>query len=61
MPRTPPPRRATAPAVGRSATAQELFRAVVAAAVEHYEGNVAGLLASGDPEYVHQARVALRR
>ena len=36
-------------------------RAVVGAALEQLQANDAGVLAGEDPEYLHQARVALRR
>ena len=36
-------------------------RAIVGAALEQLQGNEEGLLGSDDPEFVHQARVALRR
>lgn len=37
------------------------FRAVVAAGLAHLVANERGLLRDTDPEYLHQARVALRR
>ena len=39
----------------------EAFRAVVFACLGHLQANERGLLESDDPEYLHQARVALRR
>lgn len=36
-------------------------RAVIAAALEQLQANEAGVIASADPEYLHQMRVALRR
>lgn len=36
-------------------------RRVVAAALRQLQANEEGVLASGDPEFVHQARIALRR
>ena len=41
--------------------AETAARAIVAAALEQLQGNEEGLLATGDPEFVHQARVAIRR
>ncbi|MHB1216194.1 MAG: CYTH and CHAD domain-containing protein [Thiobacillus sp.] len=37
------------------------FAAVVQACLAQFQANLPGVLASGDTEYVHQARVALRR
>ncbi len=37
------------------------FRTIALGCLEHYQRNERGLIASTDPEYVHQARVALRR
>jgi CHAD domain-containing protein len=42
-------------------TVSEAFRAVVFACLAHLQGNERGLLESDDAEYLHQARVALRR
>jgi len=39
----------------------EAFRAVMAAGLAHLLANERGLRESADPEYLHQARVALRR
>src|SRR5207248_4355608 len=39
----------------------EAARALVAAGLAQLQANEEGLLSSGDPEFVHQARVALRR
>lgn len=40
---------------------EEGFVAIVQACLAHFQANLPGVLASGDIEYVHQARVALRR
>lgn len=37
------------------------FQRIALACLEHYQRNEDGLLDASDPEYVHQARVALRR
>ncbi len=37
------------------------FRNIALGCLEHFQRNERGLIASDDPEYVHQARVALRR
>jgi len=42
-------------------TLAEAARAVAAAGLAQLQANEAGLLETGDPEFVHQARVALRR
>lgn len=44
-----------------SDTIDEAARQVVAAGLDQLQANEDGLLASDDPEFVHQARVALRR
>jgi hypothetical protein len=44
-----------------SMTVNDAFRAVVAAGLVHLLANERGLRESADPEYLHQARVALRR
>lgn len=42
-------------------TVSNAFRAVMAAGLAHLLANEQGLLQNSDPEYLHQARVALRR
>ena len=42
-------------------TVSNAFRAVMAAGLAHLLANERGLLLGADPEYLHQARVALRR
>ncbi|HTY99239.1 MAG TPA: CHAD domain-containing protein, partial [Rhodocyclaceae bacterium] len=37
------------------------FRAIAAACLEQIAGNQAGAMASDDPEFIHQMRVAVRR
>jgi len=39
----------------------EAFRSIALSCLEHFQRNESGLRESKDPEYVHQARVALRR
>lgn len=39
----------------------EAFRSIALGCLEHFQRNEKGLLKSDDPEFVHQARVALRR
>lgn len=55
------PSKAIAPALARAASVEEGARAVVGAALAHWHANQEGLLASDDPEFVHQSRIALRR
>jgi len=47
--------------VRRDMRAETAARAIVAAALEQLQGNEEGLLTADDPEFVHQARVAMRR
>jgi len=42
-------------------SAGEAFGAIARSCIEHYEANRTGVLAGKDPEFLHQARVALRR
>lgn len=39
----------------------EAFRTIALGCLEHFQRNEPGLQVAGDPEFVHQARVALRR
>lgn len=55
------PLKAEPPALEAQMTVSEAFRAVVFACLTHLQGNEHGLLESDDAEYLHQARVALRR
>lgn len=57
----PQPIKASAPALQADAPAQHACSALLAAALEQLEANEAGVIAAHDPEYLHQARVALRR
>lgn len=42
-------------------TTVEAFRLIALACVKHFQGNEQGVLGSDDPEFIHQARVAIRR
>ena len=42
-------------------TPVEAFRSVALGCLEHFQRNEKGLLTGGEPEFIHQARVALRR
>lgn len=55
------PVRARAARVRRGMAPVAAARAIVAAALEQLHANEEGVLASDDPEFVHQARVAMRR
>ncbi|ODU46480.1 CYTH and CHAD domain-containing protein [uncultured Aquimonas sp.] len=55
------PARAKAPALEGSMPAQRASARLLGAALEQLESNEAGLIAADDPEFLHQARVALRR
>lgn len=55
------PFKARPPAVHAGQTPVEAFRCIALNCLEHFQRNEQGLLHSKDPEFVHQARVALRR
>jgi triphosphatase len=57
----PAPVKAEAPALNPAMTASEAFAAVVFACLAHLQANERGVLQDDDAEYLHQARVALRR
>jgi len=57
----PPPAHAETPRVGRHMTLGEAFHCIVSECVRHLLENGHGLLRSDDVEYLHQARVAIRR
>ena len=57
----PAPVKAREPALDAAMSPERAARATVAAALEQLQANEVGVLASEEPEYVHQARVALRR
>jgi triphosphatase len=48
-------------AVVAEMTANDAFKALIAGCLAHFADNQRGMLADGDPEYLHQMRVALRR
>lgn len=60
-PQPPAPVRAAAPELDPAMSVPEAIRTVVESCVQHLQANEAGVLASEDVEYVHQARVAIRR
>ena len=55
------PFRAKTATLGPDLTPIQAFRNIALGCLEHYQRNERGLIASKNPEYVHQARVALRR
>ena len=42
-------------------TSNDAFKALITGCLAHFTGNQRGMLDKGDPEYLHQMRVALRR
>jgi len=57
----PAPVKAAAVALARDMIAEDGFAAISAACLGQFQANLPGLLSEADPEYLHQARVALRR
>lgn len=55
------PVKAEPPLLHEQMSVSDAFRAVVCACLAHLQANERGLLESDDAEYLHQARVALRR
>ena len=55
------PLRAATPALHPGMSATDALRAIVESCLTQLQGNEAGVLHSADPEYIHQARVAVRR
>jgi len=56
-----PPFRAKPLPIHADQTPVEAFRTIALGCLEHFQRNEAGLLAGGEAEFIHQARVALRR
>lgn len=57
----PPPRKWRRPRLGELAAPSEAFSAVFSAALTQAGANARGVAHGGDPEYLHQMRVGLRR
>ena len=57
----PEPVKSVAAALDRRMSVEAGFAAMCQASLAQFQGNLPGVLASNDIEYVHQARVALRR
>jgi triphosphatase len=55
------PVKASTPRLNAQMTVEEAFAGVAFDCIAHLQANETGLLAGRDPEYLHQARVALRR
>ena len=55
------PYKAKAAPINEGMTPVEAFRSIALGCLEHFQRNEKGLLEGSDPEFVHQARVALRR
>lgn len=55
------PFKAKAAPILAAMTPVEAFRSIGLGCLEHFQRNETGLLAGDDPEFIHQARVALRR
>ncbi|WP_301102868.1 CYTH and CHAD domain-containing protein [Propionivibrio sp.] len=55
------PVKALASSVEKSMTPVEAFRSIALSCLMQLQGNEAGAIAGDNPEYVHQARVAIRR
>jgi inorganic triphosphatase YgiF len=55
------PVKARAPSLAREMNVDSAFAEVVTSCLRHLQANERGLLETEDPEYLHQARVALRR
>jgi inorganic triphosphatase YgiF len=47
--------------INEEQTPVDAFRCIALSCLEHFQRNEKGLLTNGDPEFIHQARVALRR
>ncbi len=57
----PTPFKGQAVALSAAMTPFEAFRRIAMSCLEHLQQNHSGALCSGDPEYIHQMRVATRR
>jgi inorganic triphosphatase YgiF len=59
--RQPTPEKAAPAVLDRDQAPVEAFRTIALGCLAHLQANEAGVLHSDDPEFLHQARVALRR
>lgn len=55
------PFKARPTAINEAQTPVEAFRSIALGCLEHFQRNETGLLCGGESEFIHQARVALRR
>lgn len=55
------PFKATSAEISAEMQPVEAFRVIALGCLEHFQRNEQGLLSNEDPEFIHQARVALRR
>ena len=55
------PFKARPQAIGAQQTPVDAFRSIALGCLEHFQRNEKGLLLGGEAEFIHQARVALRR
>ena len=60
-PRVPEPRKAEDAPLAPDASAAEAFAAIIRACLQQIEGNAGGMLTHGDPEWLHQMRIGVRR
>jgi triphosphatase len=60
-PHVPEPLKAEDAPLASSATAAEGFAAIIRACLQQIEGNAGGVLTHGDPEWLHQMRIGVRR
>ncbi len=58
---TPSPVRASTPRLQQSGGLEQAYREIVFSCVQQLQANERGAIVGGDAEYLHQARVALRR
>ena len=56
-----PPTKAFASAINKSMSPVEAFQSIALSCLEQLQRNEAGAIVGNNPEYVHQARVAIRR
>lgn len=60
-PKPPAPVRAASPAIARTADSDDAFVAIARSCLRQLVANDRGVIGSDDIEYIHQARVAIRR
>ena len=60
-PRVPEPLKAADAPLASGASAAEAFAAIIRTCLQQIEGNADGVLMHGDPEWLHQMRIGVRR